>query len=72
MSKNQNPRDSQEAQTGKVANDANKQGEQQPTQKNESRRTPESRNDRESNLGSSNQVQGRRGKTGGAKVGGQH
>jgi hypothetical protein len=41
-----NPADKQAAHTGKVANDHNKQGHQAPTQKNEGRRTPESRHDR--------------------------
>lgn len=59
----QNPHDKQPAGTGKVANDANKQGEQAPTQKNEGKRTPESRNDRESHVGGSNQSQ-KRGGTG--------
>jgi hypothetical protein len=42
--------------SGKVANDTNKQGEQPPTQKNEGRRTPLSRSDRESHVGTDNQV----------------
>lgn len=46
-----NPADKQEPQTGKVVNDSNKQGEQAPTQKNEGRRTPESRHDREDKIG---------------------
>lgn len=48
--KNQ-PQDKQEGQSGKVENDSNKQGEQAPTQKNEGRRTPESRHDREDHIG---------------------
>lgn len=32
-----------------------------PTQKNEARRTPESRNDREGHVGGSNQIQNRKG-----------
>jgi hypothetical protein len=44
---------------GKVANDRNKMGEQAPTQKNEGRRSPESRHDREGHLGSHNQAQAR-------------
>ncbi len=47
--------------SGKVANDHNKQGEETPTQKNEGRRTPQSRSDRESHVGSGNQNQSRRG-----------
>jgi hypothetical protein len=61
MTKRQNARDKQAPLSGKVENDFNKRGEQKPTQKNEGRRTPGSRHDRESQLGSDNQVQGRRG-----------
>ena len=57
--------DTQAGQSGKVANDTNKVGDQAPTQKNEGRRTPESRHDRESHVGSSNQTQSRRGNSGG-------
>ena len=64
MSKTQNPRDEQEPHTGKVANDHNKVGEQPLTQKNEAKRTSQSRTDREAHLGSSNQTQSRRGNTG--------
>ena len=39
----------------------NKAGNQPPTPRNEPRRTPESRNDRESHVGGSNQLQARRG-----------
>jgi hypothetical protein len=46
-----NPQDEQVGQSGKNANDTNKQGEQKPTQKNEGRRTPESRHDREDHIG---------------------
>ena len=63
-SKQQNPRDAQEPQTGKVANDHNKVGEQPLTQKNEAKRTPASRTDREAHIGSGNQTQSRRGNTG--------
>jgi hypothetical protein len=59
-----NPRDKQAALSGKVENDTNKLGEQKPTQKNEGRRTPESRHDRESQIGSQNQSRARRGNTG--------
>jgi hypothetical protein len=59
-----NPRDKQAALSGKVENDTNKLGEQRPTQKNEGRRTPESRHDRESQLGSQNQSRARRGNPG--------
>ena len=64
MSKPQNPRDEQEANTGKVANDHNKVGEQALTQKNEAKRTSDSRTDREAHIGSSNQTQSRKGNTG--------
>jgi hypothetical protein len=57
----QNPRDKQAPLSGKVENDFNKLGEQKPTQKNEGRRTPGSRHDRESQLGGDNQSQARRG-----------
>jgi hypothetical protein len=50
MSKKHNPVDQQQPQTGKVENDHNKQGGQAVTQKNEARRTPESRHDREANV----------------------
>jgi len=62
-SRNQSPADKQAPMTGKVENDFNKQGEQAPTQKNEGRRTPDSRNDREAQLGSDNQTSMRRGTT---------
>ena len=64
MSKKQNPRDEQEPNTGKVANDHNKVGEQALTQKNEARRTSDSRTDREAHIGSGNQTQSRKGNTG--------
>ena len=64
MKPKQNPRDEQAAKTGKVANDHNKVGEQPLTQKNESKRTPDSRSDREAHVGSGNQSQSRRGATG--------
>jgi hypothetical protein len=43
----------------------NKTGHRQPTSRNEPRRTPESRSDRESHVGGSNQLQSRR--TGGSR-----
>ncbi|MCY7370108.1 MAG: hypothetical protein LH479_04370 [Polaromonas sp.] len=64
MSKKQNPRDEQEPQAGKVANDRNKVGEQDPTQLNQGKRTPDSRTDREAHIGSGNQTQSRKGNTG--------
>ena len=59
-----NPKDRQAPMTGKSENDTNKQGEQKPTQKNEGRRTPESRHDREANIGGDNQNQARKGAAG--------
>lgn len=64
MPHRQNFRDEQLGQTGKVANDHNKVGEQALTQKNEAKRTSESRTDREAHIGSNNQTQSRRGNTG--------
>ncbi len=61
MSKKQNPRDRQAGRSGKVENDSNKLGEGTPTQKNEGRRTPQSRHDRESHVGGENQTMSRRG-----------
>jgi phage repressor protein C with HTH and peptisase S24 domain len=61
MAKHQNARDQQTGSSGKVANDTNKLGETRPTQKNEGRRTPESRHERDSQVGSHNQNQARRG-----------
>jgi hypothetical protein len=66
MTKPQNPRDKQEPHTGKVDNDTNKVGEQDPTQLNQGKRTPESRSDREAHVGGSNQSQSRRGPVGSA------
>ena len=54
-------KDTQTPMTGKSENDFNKQGNKQPTQKNEGNRTPESRHDRESHVGSQNQAQSRQG-----------
>jgi hypothetical protein len=64
MTKQQSPRDKQEPHTGKVVNDTNKTGEQDPTQLNQGKRTPESRSDREAHVGGSNQSQSRRGSVG--------
>jgi hypothetical protein len=52
---------------GKVENDFNQVGEQKPTQRNEGKRTPNSRSDRESHVGGSNQLQSRRGSSGGGR-----
>ena len=61
MAKKQNARDKQAPLSGKVENDFNKLGEQKPTQKNEGQRTPQSRHDREAQVGGQNQSQARRG-----------
>lgn len=63
MPHKQNSRDEQAPHTGKVGNDHNKVGEQELTQKNEAKRTPDSRTDREAHIGSGNQTQSRRGTT---------
>jgi hypothetical protein len=58
----QSPADRQAPHTGKVSNDHNKMGNQAPTQTNEGRRTPESRNDRQTmGPGPQNQTSARRG-----------
>ena len=62
-----NPADHQQAHSPKQANDHNKVGEKKPTQKNEGRRTPQSRHDRESQAGTMNQVQARTGGKGGGR-----
>jgi hypothetical protein len=49
---------------GKMSNDANKVGAQSPTPKNEGRRTPASRGDRDDKLGSDNQARSRKGGAG--------
>lgn len=67
MPHHSNPRDKQEPHTGKVENDANKQGDKDATQLNQGKRTPESRSDRESHVGGSNQSQSRRGPVGSPK-----
>lgn len=59
--------DKQAAHSGKVENDHNKVGGQHATQKNEGRRTPESRHDRDSHVGSQNQVEARTGGKGGGR-----
>jgi hypothetical protein len=64
MTSKQNPRDQQAPHTGKVENDTNKLGEQEPTQLNQGKRTPDSRSDREAHVGGSNQSQSRRGPVG--------
>jgi len=47
--------DKQVGRSGKLENDTNKLGKGQASQSNEGRRTPQSRNDREDHVGSSNQ-----------------
>lgn len=64
MKHSPNPHDKQAPHAGKVENDSNKQGEQEPTQLNQGQRTPDSRSDRESHVGGSNQSQSRRGPVG--------
>ena len=59
--------DRQEPGTPKNSNDHNKLGEKKPTQKNEGRRTPESRHDRETHVGGMNVVQARTGGKGGGR-----
>jgi len=65
MTKHQGSTDKDRPHEGKVANDTNKTGEQNTTQLNQGHRTPESRSDRESHVGGSNQSQTRRGPVGG-------
>jgi hypothetical protein len=67
MTSKQNPRDKQEPHSGKVENDTNKMGEQESTQLNQGQRTPDSRSDREAQVGGSNQSQSRRGPVGSPK-----
>ena len=64
--------DRQAPMTGKVENDHNKLGNQKPTQKNEGRRTPGSRHDRESHIGGGNQHQARTGGKSGGVGGGSN
>ena len=62
MSTPQNPpKAPSPAHGGKVANDHNKTGDQAATQLNQGQRTPQSRSDRSSHLGGSNQSTKRRG-----------
>lgn len=55
------PKPTAEGSGGKVENDTNKMGQQEATQVNQGKRTPQSRNDRDSHLGSDNQLRGRKG-----------
>lgn len=54
-------RDAQTPGTGKVANDRNKQGDKPATQKNQGARSPQSRSDRDTQVGSANQSRMRQG-----------
>lgn len=56
------PKASSSGHGGKVENDFNQVGDQKPTQRNEGQRTANSRSDRESHVGGSNQLQSRRGR----------
>jgi hypothetical protein len=59
------PVDRQEPRAGKIANDRNKLGNQQPSQTNQGRRTPESRHDRQTiGAGPQNQISARKGGAG--------
>jgi hypothetical protein len=63
-----NPADKQAPHSGKLANDHNKQGNQKPTQKNEGRRTPRSRHDRQVfSGGPQNIIEARTGGKGGGR-----
>ena len=59
MPNSRNPADKQTPHARKVENDHNKMGAQAGTQLNQGQRTPESRSDRESHVGSHNQSQSR-------------
>ena len=63
MSSKHNPHEKQLAHIGKVESESNKVGEQPPTQINQGQRTPDSRHDRDTHIGSGNQTQSRRGGT---------
>lgn len=63
-----NPADHQQPKVGKVENDHNKQGNQPLTQKNEPERTPQSRQDRQDQVGANNQTSSRRGGAGGGRT----
>ncbi len=62
-----NPADFQQPGSGKLENDHNKQGNTKPTQKNEGKRTPESRHDRDTLVGTMNVTQARTGGKGGGR-----
>ena len=69
MTKHQSPADKQEPQTGKIENDHNKVGEQPATQKNEGKRTPASRHDREAKIGNNQSHMRQGGPNGGDQSG---
>ena len=71
MANKQSPMEKKTGHGGNIDNDFNKTGEQRPTQKNEGKRTPQSRSDRETNIGGNNQSQSRRGATPGSSGGGR-
>lgn len=56
--------------SGKVADAHNSAGDKDATQLNQARRTPESRGDRDTHIGSGNQTQSRKGSAGGSGGGG--
>lgn len=62
-----NPADHQPPGTPKVQNDRNKMGHKEPTQTNQGQRSSLARHDRESQVGSSNQVEMRTGGKGGGR-----
>ena len=55
--------------SGKVAQAHHSPGDQPPTQIHQGRRTPESRGDRDTHVGSGNQTQSRQGAAGGRGAG---
>ena len=61
MTSQKTPRENVHAHGGKVENDTNKAGDKPATQLNQGKRTPDSRSDRESHVGGTNQTQSRRG-----------
>lgn len=69
MTKQKNSTDQQTPKTGKVENDHNKQGAQAPTQKNEGQRTPQSRHDREAQIGNNQSHMRQGGPNGGDQSG---
>lgn len=68
--RNEEPDNSADLDTGKVAHAHNSTGDKAATQTNQGRRTPESRGDRDTHLGSGNQGQSRQGAAGSSSGGG--